>query len=446
MKRVLGFAALFGAALLTGCGGDSALPEATGEGRIRAINAIETAPSIDLLIEERLVGSASFKDSTGAREFDDLEYTFNFEVVFPTGRERVASQFLDVVADKDYIFVVSGALNSPTITVIETDIREFDASDTVFEMSFAHFGTVLGDVDVYFAAPGVAPAADQQVARLSAGSVSEPADYAEGDYVLIYTAAGDPGTVLFTSDTLALPAQTAVTIAVFDTDANDLDQVSVRSFTATGGSARIGDVTVMPTVRFFHASMALATADIYADDVTMSAPVVTGQAFGEFSDDIPLPDGLNTVTYTGAGDTATILLEQEVAITRGTRNNFYVIGETDALQPIITIVDRRPVETFVKFSLLHAAFNHEIIDFYLVDADADITDLSPLLFGLPAGTQPLQSTFQAGSYDIYVTVAGEKTVIAGPVRLDVDVGDIVDLVILDNTDPAIADLLFVPFP
>ena len=446
MKRVLGIAALFGAALLTGCGGDSTLPEATGKGRIRAINAIETAPNIDFLIEERLVGSAAFKDSTNASEFDDLDYTFNFEVLLPTGRERVASQFLDVVADRDYTFVISGSLDSPTITLDETDIREFAASDTVFEMRFAHFGSVLGDVDVFFDAPGVAPALDQQVARLSAGSISDPADFAEGDYVLIYTAAGDPGTVLFTSDTLTLPAQTAATIAVFDADANDLDQVSVRSFTAAAGSARIADVNVMPTIRFFHASMALATADIYADDVTMTPPIVMGQAFGEFSDDIPLPSGLSTLTYTGAGDTATILFEQEVAITQGTRNNFYVIGEMDALEPIITIVDRRPVETLVKFSLLHAAFNHDIIDFYLVDAGADITDLSPLLFGLPAGTQPLQSTFQPGSYDIYVTVAQEKTVLAGPTRLDVELGDIVDLIILDNTDPAIADLLFVPVP
>jgi hypothetical protein len=49
MTRVL--LAIIAAATIAGCGGESALPEASGEGVIRMINAIPTSPEIGFLIE-----------------------------------------------------------------------------------------------------------------------------------------------------------------------------------------------------------------------------------------------------------------------------------------------------------------------------------------------------------------------------------------------------------
>ena len=435
-----------GAALVSGCTGDTQLPEATGKGTIRAINTIPTSPSIDLLIEELFVDSVGFKTSSNARQFDDLEYTFNFEVIFPSGRRRVASQFLDVAADKDYTFVIDGALANPTITVIEADVRMFAETDTVFEARFGHLGNTLGDLDVYFAAPGVAPALGQQIATLSQGDISGAVDFPEGDYVLIYTAAGDPATVRFTSDTIAPTVRTAFTIGIFDADANELGPASVRLFDASGMTLSITDVNVVPTVRFHHTSMALATADIYDDDPTMVPAIVSGHAFGDVTGDIPVVIGSNSFTYTAAGDTSVILFEDDLNLSTGTRNNYYVVGGTDALSAIAVIVDRRSVETLVKLSFVHAAANHALIDLYIVDVDADITDLFPTLFNVPIGTASIVSNVQAGSFDIYMTVAGEKMVIVGPVRLDVSLGDVVDLIAYDTVDPATADLVFVPLP
>lgn len=446
MKRIVIVAAALGAVLLAGCGGESAFPEATGKGRVRAINAIPTAPQIDFLIEERLVGSADFKGATTANEYDDLDYTFNVEAILPSGRERLASQFLDVVADTDYTFVISGSLANPTITVTEAAVRTFEESDTVFEWRFAHYGETLGDVDIYLDAPGVAPALGQQVATLAPGDVSAPADYTEGDYVLTYTVAGDPGTVLLASDTVTLQPRLASTVAVFDADANEIGQISVRAYNDLGGVLAVVDADVSSTVRFHHISQALATADVYNDDPMMFPPIVTGHAFGDVTGDIPVAAGLNSLTYTGTGDTATILFEDALSLAGGSRTDYFVVGETDALSSFATFSDRRPVETFVKFSFLHAAFNHPAIDFYIVDADTDISDQLPLLFGVPAGTQPLSSNLQAGSFDLYVTVSGEKTVIAGPVRMDIALGDIVNYIALDNVDPAIADLVLIPLP
>jgi len=446
MRRIPIITTALAALLAAGCGGDSAFPEATGKGSVRAINTIATSAEIDFLIEERLIDSVGYKSATAAREYDDLEYTFNFETALPSGQTRVASQFLDVVADRDYIFIVSGALVNPTITVAEASVRAFDETDTVFELRLGHFGTAIGDIDVYLDAPGVAPQLGQQVATLAPGTITDPADYPEGDYVLIYTAAGDPGNELFTSNTLTLAARIASTFSIFDPDANELGQASVRVFNSAGGTLVITDVNVVPTVRFHHASMALATADIYNDDPATSRLIVSNHAFGNVTGDIPVFADLNTFTYTAAGDTAVVLFENEFLSPAAARTNYYIVGETDGLRAIAAIADRRPVETLVKFNFLHAAFNHDIIDFYIVEADSDIEEQSPLLFGLPEGSAPLQTGLLAGSFDIYMTVAGEKTVIAGPARMDIALGDIVELIALDNVDPAIADLVFVPPP
>lgn len=446
MKRFLILTAGLAAMAVAGCTGESAFPEATGKGSVRAINMIATSPAITFLIEERTIGSVEYKTASTSVPYDDLDYTFNFDAVFPdTGRERVASLFVDIVADRNYTFVISGDLASPTIDLWEADIRTFAETDTVFEMRFGHTATTLGDIDVYFAAAGIAPALGEQAATLSIGQVSEPADFPEGEYILIYTTAGDPGAVLFTSDTIIPEVRSAVTVSIFDGDPNDLGPLAVRYFPDNGGTLTVTDVGLMSTLRFFQTSLTLDTADVYNEE-TLTMPLVTDHAFGDITGDIPIDVGINALTYTAAGDTNVVLFDGQAAISTGTHNNFYLIGEAGALGSITVIQDRRPVETLVKFSILHAAINHTTVDLYIVEADADIAELPPLFFSVPAGTAPINTSLQAGSFDLYLTTPGEKTLIAGPVRLDVELGDIVNLMVLDNVDPAIADIVFVPDP
>ena len=447
MNRILLLLGVLAGTLLQGCSGESAFPEATGKATVRAINAIESSPSIAFLIEQRVIASVDYKNATGAQQYDDLEYRFNFETVFPEGgRKRIASRLVDVIADKDYTFVLSGRLANPAVTLWEGDVRTFSEGDTVFETRFAHTAGTVGDIDAYFAAPGVDPALGQQVATLSFGDISPAVDYSEGEYVLIFTEAGDPSAVVFTSGTIEPDARSAFIISIFDGDANDLGDVSVRFFSAAGGTLRIVDTNLPPTVRFFHASTALGTSDIYVGDPAVDPPVVTDHAFGEFTGDIPITAGANALTYTASGDTAVILFEEERTFAVGNHNHYYVIGETNALTAIAGVPDRRSVETFVKFTILHAAANHDLVDFYLVEADADIAEFSPAFFGVPFATGPLDLTLAEGSFDLYLTVPGEKTIIAGPVRVDAALGDVIDAIALDTVDPATADIVLIPLP
>ena len=122
--RTLRFALLLTAAaalLLAACTGESQLPEATGKGIVRAINAISTSPDIVFRIEERTIASLSYKVASSGARYDDLEYTFNFDADLggEAGLTRIASFPLDVIKDTSYTFVVSGSLAAPDITLWE---------------------------------------------------------------------------------------------------------------------------------------------------------------------------------------------------------------------------------------------------------------------------------------------------------------------------------------
>ena len=113
MKRTFLLFACASTLLLAACTGDSQLPNPTGKGWIRAINAIPGSPEIGFLIEELPLGGMVYKASAAPdKPYDDISYDFNFEILNPGDQAftRVATQTLKVEADRDHIFVVDKCL------------------------------------------------------------------------------------------------------------------------------------------------------------------------------------------------------------------------------------------------------------------------------------------------------------------------------------------------
>lgn len=436
------------ALLISACTGDSDRSEATGEGIVRAVNAIPTAPDYVFAIEERLIGNVSYSNVSSQVSFDDLDYIFNFEVRLPgvLENQRVASTPLDVVKDHEYTFLISGDVAAPTIIVWDAESRSFNETDTVFQARFGHTAESFGPVDVYFASPGTAPAAGEAVATLAFGEVSAGIDNEAGDYVYILTTAGDPGDVLFESDALLANAQSSFTIIPFAGTANDPGPLTVRIVTDAGGISSLPDTNVSSTVRFIHASINMETADIYADEMLMDQ-ITANHAYRDVTGDLDLAAGSYTFTYTTAGNTGSILLEAAGSVFAASHAQIYVVGEDGALQSFSRNPDRRSVETLTKFTFTHAAFNHPAVDLYVVEAGTDIEDVVlPEFFNIPAGSLPFTSNIDQGDLELYLTVVGEKTVIAGPIAFTAELGDVFEYIAYDNVDPATADLVAIPLP
>lgn len=455
MKRFLVLALFVAAVSLGACAKESKLPTATGKGSIRAINAIPTSPPITFLIEESFIATVDYKASSGFSEYDDLDYTFNFDVPLATGQAptRVANQRLNVETDRDYTFLISGALAAPDITLWERDSREWSGSETVFESQFGHSATSLGSIDVYFLESATAPALGLQLGTVVFGEFIPGADFAAGEYVLTITAAGDDpadaSKILFQSNPVTLTAQTETLISVFDGTANDFSPLSVRLINlALSGASTIVDSRFAPTRRFFHASMNLGAVDIYVDDPLTTA-FVANHLFTEITGDLELPSGDLPLTYTTAGTVGSILIDTDVNIVPGTHNYIYVIENSNGDDVLIEYFpDRRSVETTAKLSFINTTTSNDAVDVYLVNRGDPLDDAIPLLSGLPLGREPVQLPIIPKSYDIYVTVPGDKTLpaLAGPIPYDPVLGDVDDAIIYENVDPNVVDFVFTSSP
>lgn len=438
-------AAIIVAFAIGACGSDSSLPVATGKASIRMINAIPTSPEIGFLIEERALDAVRYKSNSSPESWDDLEYTFNFEINRPFENEltRIASQFLDVTREIEYTFLVRGSLDAAVVDVWQIPERSFSGSETIFEMRVGNAADALGLVDVYVGLEGVDPVLGAQVASLAPGEVSAPTDIEEDVYVVTITAAGDPANILFQSVPTRILANQSVIVTAFAGDANDTAPVTVRLFNQFGASSAVTDARFPPTARLIHATSDLGTSDVY-DDAALQNRIVADLAFGDVTGDIDVAVGEVPITATAPGNVGAILLEDTLTTFAGSRLNYYLTVLSDEVVGSQVFVDRRPVETIARLTFFHSAINHELVDLYVVDAGTTIDDVFPRLITATYGLQASEIRLDAGSYEIYVTTAGEKTILDGPVSLEVALGDVFEAVLLDRVDPSLAEFKLFP--
>ena len=438
--------AALAAAILGGCA-ETSLPEATGKGTINTINAMPASPSVVFLIEERVLGSVGYKTALGGQPFDDLTYNFNFEFTFSgdTAPTRVATEFLDVVADTEYTFVLTGSITAPVVTLWERPERDWSDTETVFEAGIAHLSPALGDVDVYFAPTGTAPLLGEERAKLSFGERMPEIDLENGEYEVIITARDDPAAILYQSHPVFYLARLSYTLAIFDADPSITGNISVRSFAGLGALSELPDANFMPTLRTVHAAFGTENIDIFADE-DFTAAIFSDLGFGESTGDLAVDDGILLYTYTVVGDSGVIIDEETQFVSRGQRVSTFLVGllGTD-LSRIILADNRRSIETHAKLRLIQAAANFETLDLYFVDAGTDITDINPTLAGMPFGFFSNFAAQAAGSYDFILTLPGEKVLVATPLQLDLVDGDVVEVLMIDTVDPTLVEVAITSF-
>ncbi|HSM29314.1 MAG TPA: DUF4397 domain-containing protein [Woeseiaceae bacterium] len=439
--------AIIAATALAGCGSDSSLPEATGEGSIRMINAIPTSPEIGFLIEERVLDSVAYKSNSSPQNWDDLTYTFNFDIsrLQQSESTRIASRLLDVTRDVEYTFVLRGSIDAATVDVWEIPERSFSGSETIFEMRIGHAADALGAVDIYLGLESAAPDIGELVATLAPGEVSVPADVEQDAYIVTLTSAGNPADVLFQSVPTQIVANQSALLTIFEGDANDTAPVTIRIFNERGLSSPLSDARFPPTARFVHATMDLGTSDIY-DDAALQNRIVADLAFGDVTGDIDMAVGEITITATAPGNVGAIQLEDTLTTFAGSHLNYYFTVLADELTGAQVAVDRRSIETIARLTFFHSASNHEFVDLYVVDAGTTIDDALPRQVGLSYGQQTPSIGLRAGNHDIYITTAGEKTVLDGPINLEMALGDVFEAVLLDRVDPSLAEFKLFPPP
>ena len=449
MKRTVLLLVLATGLLLGACGSESKLPVATGKASITAINAIHGSPSMNFLIEELLIGTVAYKGTTSTASYDDLDYTFNFDVFFAgdTALTRIASQHIDFIADQHYTILASGTVTAPTLTVWEIPQRIFVDTDTVFQARFSHTSNSLSAIaiDVYFALDGVAPVLGEEAATLNFGEISGTLDFEAGDYVVTITSSGDPADILFTSSPAAILARTDMIVTPFDGDANNTSPLVVRGLSVLGGTMPFHDPLASSTVQFLHTAREMGTTDVY-DDAALSSQILANHAYRDLTADAPIAVGSYEYFYTPAGDTTVVSLDTTFTVAEGFHYRVTAVGTGGVYSTTNTILDRRSIDTAARLFYFPSSNNFDFTDLYVVEAGTTIDGQTPFRTGATSKI-PLPSLEMApGSYDVYITEFRETLILAGPFPLAVALGDVVDMVVFDTDDPAVLEIIVFPNP
>ncbi len=440
------FVAALAIAILAGCA-ESTLPQATGKGRIDALNAMPGSPAVTVLIEERLLGGVGYKDTLGGQSFDDLSYNFIFQYT-PLGDTesiRLATNFIDMAADTDYTLVITGSVAAPVVALWERPEREFDGAETVFAVAFAHLSPVLGDVDMYVAPTGTAPVLGEERAKLSNGDRVPEIELETGQYEVILTVRDDPSMILYQShDTFMLP-RTSYTISIFDADPTITGNISVKLSAISGVSQELPDVNFLPTLRTVHTAFGTLNFDIFRD-MDFSAPIFSDLAFGQSTGDVAVDEGIVNYTYTEVGDPTAIISDLGQLISRGLRTSTFIHGEAGGeLSRIVLIDNRRPIDSHAKMRFIHTAFDMQAMDLYLVEVGTDITDRFPLIGNMIIGFASDFTATVAGDYEVILTGLDDKTPLLPPIPMNLVNGDVVEMIIINSVDPAVPDVLITAF-
>lgn len=429
------------ALLLAGCV-ETERQQATGKGHVRGVNGVVTAPAVVFSIEERSQGSLQYRFSSDGRRWDDLSYEFRFDV-FEFGNTeatRLVNIPVDLVANTDYVFVLTGSIANPDFLQWTQPERIFEGTETVFETGFGHAAPQLGQVDFYLDPFGTPPAVGNERATLSFGDFSPAIELPAGDYRVTLTAPGDPSTVIFRSQRVTLQAANGTIFAIFDPSPSITGNASVTLINRAGAAADLVDRTADASARFLHNAFGSPNVDIYLDQ-DFANPVATNIGFGEVTSDLPLPGTSTTVTYTTSGDPADVLLESDLDTIRGLRYTAYFFGPSELLVQTGRRDDRRPRETSGRIRVVHNSSNIELIDVYVVPAGTDIADAFPAFGGLLTVLDTGYLDFDGDSYDVILTLSGEKTPISTPLALDLALGDVAELAIVDTSDADAVELV-----
>jgi len=433
-------------AAVSGCA-ESTREAATGEGSIRGINAIVTAPAVSFLIEERNLGNVDFKSNSGFNTFDDLSYNFNFDLLRPgiIEPDRLTTEFIDVVADIEYTVVLTGTIANPSSFFWEDPIQEWSGTETVFEIIFAHLAPSMGELDFYFAPPGTVPVLGQAIGALTNGARLAILEFEEAAYELILTPKDDPATIVYRSALLASIAQSRATIAVFDADPTVTGNVGVSFIAEAGGSSVLADVNFPPQMRTFHASFGIENFDGYFDN-DFANIIYADIGFQELSPYADAPIGVTPVTLTPVGNSGAVIHEADINIVPGTKSNIVLVGEPGSSLFVYLPDDGRPLETFPTLRILNASVTTELLDIYVLPPGTPIEDpIIPVIRGIPSFVDTGFTATSVGMLELTITLLGEKTAIAPPVILDLADGDTVDTVIVDTVNPGMLELLIFDF-
>lgn len=391
--------------------------------QLRALHASPDAPAVNILVN----GAAALSDvdyRTGSGFLAAAETTqVQVEAIIPGGNAIVIDETLALDFSTDYTVVAIGDVADPIgALVIENPTGELITPGS-FRAQVLHAAPDAPPVDVYVTTPGADLSASAPVndAPLAYQGFTGRAEVTAGTYQVRVTLAGDPNTVVFDAGDVDLADGADLLVAAVENTGPGAAPIELVVLDGSG-SLSLLDVNTPAAAVAVHGSPDAPPVDILADDLATAAddaiPLLVNAAFTQFCEISAIPAPADyTLSVTPTGDPNTVALAFDLSVTPAAEATAIVTGfltSTPAIQALPLANDNRSVATEAKARIVHGSPSTGDVDIYLVADGTVLTDASvtPSFGAVPFGADTGQLSIAPGTYDVYVTPAGDKGVIA----------------------------------
>ena len=435
------FAVLIAALTLIGCDQGRQTPAKT---RVRIVNA---APSFAQLWYQREHSTLESQDALAfkgvtAHDYDVDTYDFfAYQKRVATGEVLNTWTWIkELVADKQYTFVLAEAAGQVTPQIVEYSSKLANSGDT--QIAFVHAGESLPAMDVYVQPTGVGIAGATPRGTVSFRGKIEPKTFASGDYEITLTAAGNPGNVLFASSAVNLAA--AITNVVVIADEGGQGTAAISVIMSQDSSFTLYSANATAAVRAINAAEDAVPRD-FAINHEYSPPILPAVPYATATSYVPVPVNASLpISVTPVGNPGVLELDTLLSAPAGTLNTVMFAGPAGTLTSQILTDDRRRIRSEAKLRFFNAANQFTTLT-ELVLVPPGTTDQTTITAttGLtaPAATDYLY--VKPGEYDLLLRETATAAVRAGPIHVNFADGGIYGVVELNGPDTATASVVFI---
>lgn len=445
MNKLSASASLVAVALLAaGCGGSG------GGGKppqLRVFHASPDAPPVNVIVNGAEV--ASDVDYTVGSGFFQVPRStqVQIEAILPGDDVIVIDESLTLDKRTEYTAIAVGDVAAPISALVVANPGNVAIAAGNFRAQVVHVAPDAPPVDVYVTAFDADLAAstpiNQVVPPLGPLVYQDSTDRLEvpaGDYQVRVTLAGDPVAVVYDSGEITLAAGVDLLIAAVENTGPGTRPIQLVVLDEAGSSDLL-DVATPAAVYAVHASPDAGNVDLLADaDATPADDAIPLAVNVPFTascaiEAVPAPASY-VVNVTATGDPAPVLSFPVTAEQAG-ESTAIVSGfalSTPELQSIPLPGDTRSVITETRLRVTHASPSTDNVDIYLLEDGTDFNDpdVVPTFADVPFTADTGIQSVAPGVYDIYVTPAGNKGVVAIEAPdLPLNGGQVLDVVARD---------------
>ena len=396
---------------LVACGGSSNDLHAP---QLRAVHLSPDAPAVDISVNENVaLEDITYRQASGFLRVDKGDT--NIKVLVANTVTAVIDANLNLLTDTKYTVIAADNIANIGPIVIEDNIDAPSSGNAAIRV--VHGAPSAPTVDIYVSAPGDDFAGlTPTLANVPFQVVSDELEVPAGDYRVRITATGSTD-IVYDSGTIAL--------------ADGVEYIAIAADNIGGGVAPIGltvltDSTATPFVniedvrtrfRAVHASADAPLVDILVNE----SAVLEDVPFGNGSDYLVVQPDTYNVRVVAANTTAPVI-EADLTLDRGVDYTVAAVNMlTDNTIAALVLIDDNtpPAAGNIKLRLVHAASTAPAVDIYVTAPNADISNIGPTVSGVNFTDASEYLEVPAGTYQVRITVAGNKSPVidTGPLTL-----------------------------